>query len=65
LEHDGYARDKARAWWKRRASSAAPSSVTEGMRRLNEIRQPSEIKVRQVGRYFEVLDARDMPVRQK
>ena len=64
LQHDGYAREKAAAWWKRRApGTPTPATVFDALARSSEIQPPSEIKVRRVGKFNEVLDARTVSLR--
>lgn len=64
LQHDGYAREKAVAWWKRRApGTSIPLSISDALARTSEIQPPSEIKVRRVGKFNEVLDARTVSLR--
>lgn len=45
LEHQGYARKKARDWWRVRSVSDPPETVVEGLQRLGELRSPKEIRV--------------------
>lgn len=45
LEHEGFAKRKARIWWRERAGTEAPISVAEGFERLDELRTPIRIKV--------------------
>ncbi len=45
LEHEGYARKKARDWWRQRALTEPPETVVEGFQRLAELRTPTQIKV--------------------
>jgi DNA repair protein RadD len=64
LQHDGFAREKAVAWWKRRApGTAIPATVFDALVRSSEIQPPGEIKVRRVGKFTEVLDARAVSLR--
>jgi len=59
LEHDGYARQKAATWWRRRdGSSDVPATVDEALARADELRQPVQIAVRFSGRFTEVVHAR-------
>lgn len=45
LEHDGYAGQRAREFWKTSAHTEPPVSVEEARQRLNELRQPTHIRV--------------------
>jgi DNA repair protein RadD len=59
LEHEGYAGQKAAAWWRRRdGSSDIPSTVDEALSRTEELRRPVQIAVRPNGRFTEVVHAR-------
>jgi DNA repair protein RadD len=59
LEHDGYAGQKAAAWWRRRDGSLeVPATVDEALARVDELRQPVQIAVRPNGRFTEVAYAR-------
>jgi len=57
IEHDGYARSKAVAWWIRMGGSAPiPSSVREAEdRAAAELRRPTLITVKRVGKYPEIV----------
>jgi DNA repair protein RadD len=64
LEHTGYARQKAVAWWRQRApGTAVPQSVADALARSAEIAVPSEIAVRPSGRFTEIVSARFAPCR--
>ena len=63
FEHEGYALDKARAWWLQRARAhAMPLTVTEAMEVAPRLPKPSRIKVKQDGKYWRVLDYDFKPV---
>ena len=55
IEHHGFARDKAEAWWARRASVPAPSTVTEAFDFVGTLLTPKKIRVRQAGKYPEII----------
>lgn len=62
LEHTGYARQKAVAWWRQRApGSAVPHFIAEALTRTGELRPPSEIAVRPSGRFTEIASVRFAP----
>ena len=64
FEHTGYARQKAVAWWRQRASGKpVPSTVTEALAWSREIAAPSEIAVRPSGRFTEIVSVRFAPCR--
>jgi DNA repair protein RadD len=59
LEHQGYARTKARLWWKRRAGphSEPPETIDEALNRLDELAVPSEILVDETQQYPALIGA--------
>lgn len=59
LEHEGYARARAERWWSDRGGGYAPATVDEGLTRFDELAVPAEIRVRQNGKYTEVVGYRD------
>jgi DNA repair protein RadD len=62
FEHTGYARQKAVAWWRQRASGMpVPTTVTEALAWSREIVAPSEIAVRPSGRFTEIVSVRFSP----
>jgi len=62
LEHAGYARLKAQAWWQRRAPGMAlPRGVDEALRQAEQLQCPAQIAVRAQGRYTQVVGARFAP----
>jgi DNA repair protein RadD len=55
LEHTGYPRQKAAAWWQRRAPGiAVPNTVSEALALTRQLAQPQRIRVRPQGRFTEV-----------
>lgn len=55
MEHQGYARQKAAEWWRKRTSGLPiPLSVDEAIVQASRLTSPSEISVRPSGRYFEI-----------
>lgn len=64
LQHDKYALERAIRWWNRRApGTPVPATISDALARIGEIQLPTEIKVRRVGKFTEVLDARTVPLR--
>ncbi|MGR3271232.1 DEAD/DEAH box helicase [Thalassococcus profundi] len=62
LEHQGYARQKAAEWWRKRAPGCpVPLSVTEALAQTSRLAQPSDISVRPSGRYLEISGYRFDP----
>ena len=62
FEHQGYARQKAADWWRKRAPGLpVPLSVNEAIAQANRLTGPSEISVRPSGRYFEISGYRFDP----
>lgn len=55
IEHQGYARQKAAEWWRKRAPSCpVPLTVAQAIAEAQRLARPSEISVRPSGRYVEV-----------
>ena len=62
FEHQGYARQKAAGWWRKRTPGLpVPLSVDEAIAQANRLTRPSEISVRPSGRYFEISGYRFDP----
>jgi DNA repair protein RadD len=62
IEHQGYARQKASEWWRKRAPGCpVPLSVDEAILQAQELTRPSAISVRPAGRYVEVSGHRFEP----
>lgn len=59
IEHGGYARQKAVAWWQKRAPEVpVPMTVEDALAHAERLRVPAEIAVRPSGRFTEVVGAR-------
>jgi DNA repair protein RadD len=58
LEHNGYPREKAAAWWRRRDIGAVPTTIEEAMGLVDDLMTPSHIAVRPVGQYTEITGYR-------
>lgn len=54
FEHRGYAREKASAWWHRRAGNMPPATVDEALERVAELAQPESVVATFTGRYPEI-----------
>jgi DNA repair protein RadD len=54
LEHDGYALQKARAWWLRHAGTPPPATVKEALERKGELKKPEAIEVKKDGKFDRV-----------
>ncbi|MCC5970401.1 MAG: DEAD/DEAH box helicase [Pararhodobacter sp.] len=62
LEHQGYARQKAAEWWRKRApGQPVPRSVDEAIASAHHLELPNEISVRPSGRYVEISGYRFDP----
>jgi DNA repair protein RadD len=62
LEHDGLARRKAEAWWRRRGPTLPmPSRIDDALSLVARLVKPTQILVRLGGRYPEILDYRFAP----
>ena len=59
IEHPGYARQKAVAWWTQRAPGLpVPVSVEDALQHADQLRCPAQIAVRAQGRYTQVVGVR-------
>lgn len=56
IEHAGWARAKACAWWDKRGLSPVPTTVDEALERAHELREPGRIMTRMVGKYPEIIN---------
>lgn len=62
IEHQGYARQKAAEWWRKRAPGCPmPLSVDQAIAEAARLARPSAISVRPSGRYVEVSGHRFDP----
>lgn len=55
FEHNGYARAKAEAWWRRRSSNPVPNTVDEALASLDGLAVPTNLHVRFGGKYPELM----------
>lgn len=55
LEHDGFASKKARQWWRRMGGDPTVTTVCEALLVAAELKTPTEIEVREDGKYWRVL----------
>lgn len=56
LQHEGYARERAVAWWVRRAPDVpVPHTIKDALQACGALRQPIQILVRPNGRYTEIM----------
>lgn len=55
VEHTGYARAKAEAWWSRRSREPTPRTAADALTLAPTLIQPGRIQVRQGGKYPEVI----------
>jgi DNA repair protein RadD len=60
LEHEGAAKYKAIAWWRRRApgGTAVPQTISEALEVANCLDKPKQIAIRQNGKFTEVVGHR-------
>lgn len=55
FEHDGFAKKSAGLWWSRHGGEyPIPATVTEALRRQDELRTPSAIGLKRDGKYMKV-----------
>lgn len=55
FQHSGAAREMACYNWRENAGTKAPNTITEALERIKELKTPSSIHVKKVGRNYEVL----------
>ena len=58
LSHNGFARQKAEAWWQRVGQSPIPRNTEDALTRVEELRSPSQIQVRPDGKFFQITARR-------
>jgi DNA repair protein RadD len=58
VEHTGYAREKAVAWWHLRAAGPPPDTVDEALARVADLRRPAEAVLAREGRYHRIKRVR-------
>jgi DNA repair protein RadD len=58
LEHTGFARQKAVAWWHANAGTSPPATVDEALGRMGEVRIPAEVVIRKEGDWWRVVRQR-------
>jgi DNA repair protein RadD len=58
LEHQGFSRLKAEAWWHALADAPVPLTVEEALQREDEIAWPSHIRVEPDGKYWRIVGRR-------
>jgi DNA repair protein RadD len=58
VEHSGYAREKAVAWWRQRADGPPPDTVDEALARMDELQRPTEAVLVREGKYHRIKRVR-------
>lgn len=58
LEHDGFARDKAEQWWRRRGGTIVPADVEAALPLARKLPAPVAIAIVRDGRWWRVVDVR-------
>lgn len=61
LEHVGYARAKAVAWWEKRSSGPVPDTVDEALERQAELREPGRIALQSTDKYPQIVSVEFAP----
>jgi DNA repair protein RadD len=56
LEHEGYAKQKADAWWKRRSNDPPPATIEDACTRADELLKPTRIATQPDGRWTRVVE---------
>jgi DNA repair protein RadD len=54
VEHSGYAREKAVAWWHQRGEGPPPDTLDEALARISELRRPAEAVLVRDGKYHRI-----------
>jgi len=54
LEHSGFARQKACAWWSKRSNIPVPSSVNDALGLVDGLPKPGRIAIRPQGKFTEI-----------
>jgi DNA repair protein RadD len=58
FNHEGYAKQKALAWWRKRTPNPPPENVVEAIKRRDELREPEAIQVKRNGKFDEITQHR-------
>lgn len=58
VEHDGFARRKAEAWWARRSPDPCPVTVDDALELTDDLLRPVAVAVQPDGRYTRVVNYR-------
>lgn len=58
IEHDGFAREKARQWWTDRLGGECPLSIDRALERTAHLEVPVAVAVEQDGRYQRIVNLR-------
>ena len=58
LEHTGYPRSKAEAWWRKRSDGPIPPTVFDGLNNTDQLAEPVAISVKPSGKYTEIVGFR-------
>ncbi len=62
VEHEGFARNKAIEWWRKRSTTpdlSCPTTVEEAIERSTELLEVNQIVVKKEGKFYRVLEARN------
>lgn len=58
FNHEGYPKQKAIAWWRKRTSNLPPNDVDEAINRHSELKEPMAIQIKRNGKYDEITQYR-------
>ncbi len=61
IEHTGYPREKARAWWEKRSAGPVPTTVDEALERAAELREPGRIALQATDKYPQIVSVEFAP----
>lgn len=56
FNHEGYAKQKAIAWWRKRSFYPPPKSVAEAIERHSELIEPRTIQIKRNGKFDEITN---------
>lgn len=64
IQHDGFARRKAEAWWAKRSPEHCPATIADALALCEDLRKPDAIALLPDGKYQRITDYQFPPVAQ-
>jgi DNA repair protein RadD len=58
VQHTGFPREKAAGWWRAHTADPLPATVADALALSENLRKPSSIRIRPVGKYTEIQSRR-------